>query len=315
MLSNNKIIVGASGNLGRHIVHQALKRPNLLVNILVRSKEKAKDLVDEVISSGGKVFEGDVTQPDTIRNISVNIHTIISALVGNDDVVIQGQKNLLEDAERHGVKRFVPSDFSGDIWSIPLGQHYFTDQRLKFRQILDKSKIMGLHFSNGYFLETYFYWVNKLGFTYWGDINSKIDLTPEEDVAKFVIAAVSDKDRVGHIRVVSIELSTKEILDTYNLVLGKQEQAKKLGSLDELRNKVQELQKSGNFKESVELGYTLMFFDGSVKIKNKMNSEFPDVKVMKLDEFLKNTQGKMTHYHFTISDVLEEQQKQKPLKT
>lgn len=311
MISNNKInilIVGASGNLGRHIVNHALKRPNLQVNILLRSKEKAMDLVDLVTKSGGKVFEGDVTNADSIRNITLGMHTIISALLGDDSVIIQGQKNLLEDGERHGVKRFVPSDFSGDIWNIPLGQHYFTDQRLKFKQILDKSKIMGLHFSNGYFMETYFYMVNKYGFTYWGDVKQKLDLTTEEDVAKFVIAAVSDKDRVGQIKIVGNELSTKEIVDIYNMVLNKQEVAKKLGSLDELRNKIQELGKMGNFKDAVELGYSLMFFDGSVKIKNKMNNEFMDVKVMSLEDFLKMTQGNMKNYRFTISEVLENQQ-------
>jgi nucleoside-diphosphate-sugar epimerase len=113
--------------------------------------------------------------------------------------------------------------------------------------------------------------VNKTGFAYWGDINQKLDLTTEEDVAKFVIAAIRDKNRVGHVKITSNELSTREIVEIYNKVLGKNEQAKNMGSLEDLRKKVQELKEKDTF-ESVQLGYALFMFDGSGKIKDKMNS-------------------------------------------
>jgi hypothetical protein len=230
------------------------------------------------------------------------MHTVISALVGGDDVIIDGQTRLLEDAEKNGVVRFVPSDFSFDIWNIPKGRHYFTDQRLKFKERLDKSKVKGLHFSNGMFLETYFWVANKSGFEYWGDINQKIDLTSEIDVAKFVISAIRDKNREGHVKIVGNELSTKEIVDLYNLVLGKKESAKNMGSIEDLKKKVQELKGKGDCFEAIQLGYAIPMFDGTGKIKDKMNNQFPDVKVMKLEDFLKMTQGKPT-YEYTIPYV------------
>jgi len=309
-LSNNKmsiLVVGCSGNLGSYITREALIYSDKInVNVLFHDISKRKELADLVTKAGGKVFEGDVTKKDTIKDITKGMHTVISALVGGDDVIIDGQIALLEDAERNGVSRFVPSDFSFDIWNIPKGRHFFTDQRLKFNDRLSKSKVKSLHFTNGMFMETFFWLVNNqhTGFTYWGDINQKIDLTAEEDVAKFVMVAILDKKREGHVKICSSELSSKEIVELYNKILGKNEQAKFMGSIEDLKNKVNELKEKEIF-ESIQLGYVIPMFDGSGKIKNRMNSQFPEVKVMTLEDFIIKTHGK-PDYQCTIPFVTKE---------
>jgi hypothetical protein len=215
---------------------------------------------------------------------------------------------LLEDAEKNGVSRFVPSDFGFDIWNIPKGRHYFTDLRLRFKERLDKSKVKGLHFTNGMFMQTYFWMVNKCGLYYWGDINQKIDLTSEEDVAKFVIASVWDRNRVGHVKVVGSEMSTKEIVETYNKVLNRKESGKSNGSIEDLKKKIQDVREK-DLCESIQLGYDLLRFDGSGKIKDKMNSQFPEVKVTSLEDFLTMTQGHV-NYEYTIPSVVMACEKQ-----
>jgi uncharacterized protein YbjT (DUF2867 family) len=130
MQSNQKLnilILGGSGNLGSLITREALKHNDISVNVMFHSTSNHKELVEMIKKSGGKVFEADVTKPDTIRDMTKGMHTVISALIGGDDVIIDGQKALLEDAERNGVTRFVPSDFSFDIWNVPFGRHYFID--------------------------------------------------------------------------------------------------------------------------------------------------------------------------------------------
>jgi len=158
-------------------------------------------------------------------------------------------------------------------------------------------------------METYFWWVNKKGFNYWGDINQKIDLTSQEDVAKFVIWGVLDKNRTGYVKISGNELSTKEIVDIYNMVLGKKEEAKNMGSIQDLWKLIKEKKEAGEWFEWIQLGYALAMYDGSGKIKNKMNMEWPQVKVTTLEDFLKKTQGKPL-YESPIPDVVKWCEKQ-----
>lgn len=158
-------------------------------------------------------------------------------------------------------------------------------------------------------METYFWMVNKCGFKYYGDINQKIDLTSQEDTAKFVISAIKDKNRSGDIKIFGQELSTKEIVDTYNKVLGRKEQAKFMGSIDDLKKEVNELREKGKLFDSLQLAYEIPMFDGTGKIKDRMNSQFSDVKTMTLEGFLQKTQGKV-NYEYTIPDVVKYCEKQ-----
>jgi saccharopine dehydrogenase-like NADP-dependent oxidoreductase len=87
----NILIVGGSGNLGSLITREALKHTDYMtVNVLFHSVSKCTELADLVKKSGGKVFEGDVTKEENIKDITKGMHTIISALIGGEDVIIQG---------------------------------------------------------------------------------------------------------------------------------------------------------------------------------------------------------------------------------
>jgi hypothetical protein len=106
------------------------------------------------------------------------------------------------------------------------------------------------------------------------------------------------------VKIVGQEMSTKEIVDVYNKVLGKKEQAKFMGSIDDLKKRVNELREQGKLFDSLQMGYEIPMFDGTGKIKDKMNSQFSDVKTMTLEDFLKMTQGK-PDYEYTIPDVVK----------
>jgi len=300
----NILIIGSTGNLGCLITRECLARDNLRVNVLIRNPDKCKDLREKIESAGGRVFIGDITDPESIRDCTKGMHTVISAVIGDDRTVIEGQHNLLKDALKNNVQRFVPSDFSFDIDNMKLGEHYFTDQRLKFRQILEKSHMKALYFSTGMFLQTYFWMVSKGGFTCWGSADKKIDLTAEEDIARFVAAAVSDPDRIGKVKISGNRLSTKEIVDIYNLETGKHEEYKLLGSLEDLKLKVADFKKKGDMFNFVQYGYGIPIYDGRGDIKEPMNDQFPEVKTTKLDEFVKANLGKQ-QYDYSVPDIVK----------
>jgi len=221
---------------------------------------------------------------------------------------------------KNGLKRFVPSDFSFNIWNIPEGTQYFVDQRLKFRKRLANSTVKALHFTDGLFMETY-YWLKKRegAFTYWGDINQKIDLITMTDLAKFVMEAISDKNMVGDVMVTGVQMSTKELMEMYNTVTGKKMEAKKLGSIEDLKNKLKEMKKEGKMFEAVQMGFEVMMYDGSVKMNKTMNEMWPNIKPMTWEEFIREmeveekSKGK-NMYEYSLCDVAKGMNKEMLLK-
>lgn len=224
--------------------------------------------------------------------------------------MIDGQCNLLEWASKLNYKRFVASDFLCNIWNCKKGENYLIDQRWNFRECLNKCKgIKGLHFSHGVFMETYFWLFEKLGyFCYWGDINQKINLTSQEDVARFVAAAVARPDCSGEIFVSGCEYSTQEIVNLYNQVTGKKMEAKCCGTIDELRSKIKSLKENQDPLLSVQYNIMLPIFEGKGRITNKMNDQFPEVKCTKLEDFIKSIDNKGLQYNFTLPDLLQSSQ-------
>ena len=73
----------------------------------------------------------------------------MSHLQGPPDMIVYGQTNLLKAAQEAGVKKFIPSTFSLNMFNIPEGEHPFLDSRLKFAKILEKSGMPHVHILNG----------------------------------------------------------------------------------------------------------------------------------------------------------------------
>ncbi len=104
------LVAGATGYLGRYVIKE-LKKQNYHVRVLARNSEKLEDLrayIDEI-------FEGEVTKPDTLNGICDGIDYIISSVgitrqkdgLTYMDVDYQGNKNLLDEAKKEGVSKFI----------------------------------------------------------------------------------------------------------------------------------------------------------------------------------------------------------------
>jgi hypothetical protein len=267
---------------------------------------KDKCLCDKVKENGGECVKLDITKQENLKNLlPKDCDTIISCVFGDDRTLINGQCNLLNYASQLGYKRFVASDFLSNIWNCKLGESYLIDQRLKFRDSLNKSNVKGLHFSHGIFMETYFWLAEKCGyFGYWGDKNQKIDLTSQEDVAKFVAAAVSRENLTGDVCISGGEYSTEEIANLYNHLTGKNLEVKCLGSIDDLKKNISEFKSTDDPFMLVQYSIMLPLFDGRGKIKNRMNSQFPEVKVTTLEDFIGKIQSKGLQYNYTLPDLV-----------
>jgi uncharacterized protein YbjT (DUF2867 family) len=104
------LVAGATGYLGGFVVRE-LKSRGLFVRALVRSSQRAealRGLADEIV-------EGRVTQPETLAGACDGIDVVFSSVgvtrqqdsLTFRDVDYQGNRNLLDEALRAGVKKFV----------------------------------------------------------------------------------------------------------------------------------------------------------------------------------------------------------------
>jgi uncharacterized protein YbjT (DUF2867 family) len=104
------LIAGATGYLGSHILNE-LKHQKYIVRAMVRNAEKLKQLnagVDEI-------FEAEITKPLSLVNCCNGIDTVITSVgitkqkdgLTYMDVDYQANLNLLNEALKSGVKRFI----------------------------------------------------------------------------------------------------------------------------------------------------------------------------------------------------------------
>jgi uncharacterized protein YbjT (DUF2867 family) len=109
MRTTKVLLAGATGYLGKHIAEQ-LSKSDYQTRLIVRNKQKV-----QFDSDAFEIVEAEVTKPDTIKNVCENIDVVISTVgitrqkdgLTYMDVDYQANVNLIEEAKRKGVKKFI----------------------------------------------------------------------------------------------------------------------------------------------------------------------------------------------------------------
>ncbi len=104
------LVAGATGYLGHYVV-KAFKKQGYWVRALARSSDKLENLRDYV----DEAFIGAVTDPASLNGICQDIDIVFSSIgitkqkdnLTYMDVDYQGNKNLLEEAKKEGVSKFI----------------------------------------------------------------------------------------------------------------------------------------------------------------------------------------------------------------
>ena len=104
------LVAGATGYLGRYVIKE-LKKQNYYVRALARNAKKIVDLKEYI----DDVCEGEVTKPETIMGICDDIDIVFSSIgitkqkdgLTYMDVDYKGNKNLLEQAKKNNVRKFI----------------------------------------------------------------------------------------------------------------------------------------------------------------------------------------------------------------
>jgi uncharacterized protein YbjT (DUF2867 family) len=104
------LVAGATGYLGGFVARELAKR-GCFVRALARSPEKLESIKDEL----EEVVVGEVTEPDTLTGTCDGIDVVFSSIgitkqkgkLTFKDVDYQGNLNLLREAQKAGVRKFI----------------------------------------------------------------------------------------------------------------------------------------------------------------------------------------------------------------
>lgn len=243
---NEKLVVvaGAAGKLGRLVVGELLRQPNVRVRLLVRDPQKP-----DVASLRGERAElvafdaTTATEPDCAAAVR-GAYAVVSTLQGGPDVIVDAQARLLRAAKAAGTRRFIPSDYSYNLFTLPEGINVNSDWRRTLAKLADAEVTDAfevVHVLQGIFADRY-----VLGFLgvldgekgvirYWGDGRTPIDWTTREDTARYIAAAALDDRKVpAQLFVSGDRLDVHAFAKAWEAGHGRPVTLQCLGSLDDL---------------------------------------------------------------------------------
>ena len=289
-------LVGGTGHLGSLIGTAVLDKPDIQLRLLVRPGSRAK--AAELERRGAQVVEGLLGSDAALTSLCRGASTLISALQGGQDVIIGGQTQLLRAAREAGIKRVIPSDYSLDLFKVPTGHIPTSDMRRQFALVADaeRGNVEVVHVLNGGFLDrgVLFGFINVINLEkrtayVWGDGKQKMDWTTYADTARYTAEVAVDERPVP--RVFSIAgdvLDFQGIVRAYESGSGKKLNVERLGSLEDLDARIEQLQKVGaaNFRTYLPLMYYRSILNGEGKLDRLMNDRYPSIQRTTVREYV-----------------------------
>jgi len=198
------VLAGATGDLGFRIAQSLLKR-GAVVRALVRPGN-TKPEVTSLRDLGAEIVEVDFNSVTALTKACAGAACVVSAVSGLRDVIVNGQKRLLDAAVAAGVSRFIPSDYSIDYTKLSNGSNRNLDLRREFNQRLDQAPIQATSILNGMFTDlltgqapVVLFGLKRV--LYYGDADQPLDFTTTANTAEFTAAAALDPTTPRYLRV------------------------------------------------------------------------------------------------------------------
>lgn len=192
------LVAGATGMLGAQITHSILDAggsARLLLREAKPSDPKKADTIAALTARGVEIVLGDLSDQASLDRATRGVDSVVSALQGGPEVIIDGQIALAKAAADNGVRRFIASDFSVDLFKLPDGSHPNLDIRRTADRAIAKLPIELTNVLNGGFMEVvfapFFHMIDleKAAVGYYGDAATAMDVTTTADTARFAALA------------------------------------------------------------------------------------------------------------------------------
>ena len=195
-------IAGATGKFALLLASNLQKTSDVQIRSFCRSPSK----LPEGLRSSGQVtiIQGEATNEEALRSFVKGCDVVICCYLGDNTLMTDGQKLLVDACEHENVARYIASDYCLDFTKLEYGDHPAKDPMKHVKAHLDtKKNIKGVHVLIGAFMETF--WSDYFGvfhadenkFTYYGTGDEMWESTTYGTAAEYVTAVALDRNAVG----------------------------------------------------------------------------------------------------------------------
>ena len=182
------LVTGSTGNVGSEVVKQLAAKGHK-VRALVRNKDEAK------FGAGVEVAVGDLENADSLAAAMRGVEKIY-ALAPFTMALAQHDKNLIEAAQRAGVKHVVKHSVFGAQWeSLTLGKLHRAGEKL-----LENSKLAWTFIRPGGFASNALGWaptIKAQGKVYYPTGTGKMAVIDPRDIAASAVGALTNPGHEG----------------------------------------------------------------------------------------------------------------------
>ena len=289
-------LVGGTGRLGTLIAKALLEKPDVELRVLVRpgSRDKIADLEQR----GAHIVEGALADGPALATLCKGAYAVVSAVQGGPDVIIEGQRRLLHAARDAGVRRFIPSDYSIDLFEVKPGNITTSEMRRQFALIEEKERgdVEVVHVLCGGFLDRGVLFgfirvidVEKRTAYVWGDGKAPMAWTTYDDTARYTAeAAVDERSVPRKLAVAGSVVDFAQLVAEYEAGSGKKLTIERLGSIDDLSARIANAQQQNpqNLYAYLPLMYLRSLMSGEGTLETLMNDRYPAIRPTTVREYV-----------------------------
>ncbi|KAH7403594.1 NmrA family protein-like protein [Cadophora sp. MPI-SDFR-AT-0126] len=293
MNSRTIAIAGITGKFAQCIAKTLLADPNVSIRGYCRNSAKlSKAILD---SSRFEVIRGEFDDPEVVRKFVHGSDIVICCYFGGADLMIKGQKVLIDACEQENVPRYVASDFAVDFTKIP-DEAPFPKQSTKIiMEYLKSKKVQGVHILVGVLMETFWspyfqlYDAQSRTLSHWGTREDIWELTTFQTAADYTAAIALDPYAAGVFRFLADRKSPIEIKNVFDEIYGQPLNLSSLGSLHALDESVHAAARAhpDDLTTWGAIGFTLWCINGKAYLGDVDNAKYPQVKTVDLEAFLR----------------------------
>ena len=288
------LIAGVTGMLGSQIASAILDKGAMAVKALVRPANPKAAQLEPLRQRGMTLVEGDLLDLPSLLNACEGVEAIVSAVSGDEEMMVTGQINLIKAAAAKGVRRMIPSDYSVDYRKLDWGDNYNLDMRKKVFAALESSPLDYTLILNGCFTDILFgSFLNIFDFVagtfnYWGDGNTPFDITTTDNTAKLIAEAIADPAMAnGVLQVAGDTISMKQLLETYQSSTGKTLRENQLGSVEDLTAWIERTKVTATSPyEYLPQQYLFTMVSGKGKLDNITNDRYPNISLTPVRDYI-----------------------------
>ncbi|EXM17085.1 hypothetical protein RAB80_005542 [Fusarium oxysporum f. sp. vasinfectum] len=304
-------IAGITGKFGRLVASKLLQNPN--INLRGYARDPSKVIPSIAESPRVKLFKGEAFDDTSIKPFVTGTDVIICAYLGADDLMIDGQKKLIDACDEAGVPRYVASDWALDYTKLKLGELFPKDPMIHVKAYLETKKTTkGVHILIGGFMDPilspfFSVWDPQTQtLRYWGEGDEPFEGTSYENAAEFTAAVVADKSAIGIKKYLGDRKSIKEIAATFDKVYGVKPKLERLGSLEDLKTKMHVLREKNptDVYSYMPLFFMYYWINGQTFVGPETdNEQYKEVKPETWEEYLsKRSLEQLPHAYFSLAN-------------